>query len=235
MRLRIIASITFVCGLVLFTTSIVSSRKAASQPSPQSQSFVIDYLVYQAEEGGTLKLTSYQERVVSATGEWKETRRSIEGKVTTLAGTSEGLFIVNEKEQSKQLYGPSSAQGATGQTGSADMLKNHPLLVRTEELAGRKAYILKPPGGRMEMGYAPETGQTLLKEVIFSSPESDSIIFIKEAVKIEFREVSEDELKTPDLPIRFDLANEKLKALRESGRQDAADSLQRLIDKYKDK
>jgi hypothetical protein len=228
MRPRIIASVIFLCGLAFLITSMIATRKAKGEPTSQPKSFLVHYLVSRAGEDGVFRLSEYEERAVSSTGEWKETRRHVDGTVATLAGTSEGLYVI--KGESKYLYAEraGSGQGIVPE----EVLKNHPDLVSIEELAGLKTYILKSRESGVETGYAPETGRTALKLVLRTSPDSAPVL-IKEAVKVEFRDLSEDELKSPDLPVKFDMAEERIRALRNSGRQDTADSMERLMEKIK--
>jgi len=228
MRLRIIASVVFLSGLALLVTSMIGTRKATGEPTSQPKPFLVHYLVYRAGEDGVFRLSEYEERAVSSTGEWKETRRSVDGSITTLEGTKAGLYVI--KGESKYLYAESAASGQG--IAPEDVLKNDPQLVGIEELAGLKTYILKSPESGVETGYAPETGRTALKYVLRTSPDSAPVL-IKEAVKVEFRDLSEEELKSPDLPVKFDMAEERIRALRDSGRQDTADSMERLMEKIK--
>ncbi len=65
------------------------------------------------------------------------------------------------------------------------------MLVRTEEVAGLKVYVLMV-GGNLEQSYSPLTGTTPLKTVIYSEPGDAVPVLVQEAVNVEFRELSHD-------------------------------------------
>jgi hypothetical protein len=169
-------------------------------------------------------------RAVSSTGEWKETRYSFDGKISTWGATKEGLFSVNGN--APQYFGDYDMEVAKNAMRSEEDLKKHPQLVRTEQIAGLRAYVLRDVHGS-EGYYSPETGKTILKEIIHASPNTDTIVHLTEALKVEFRDLSEDEAQLPDLPLRFDLADDKVRTLREAGQSERADRLQQAINKFK--
>lgn len=227
MKLKVASLVIFLAGSALFTGSIVRSYKKAPK-APRS--FVVQYLVSRSEDGGPLVPYEFDVRAVSASGEWKETRYSFEGKVSTWGGAADGLYIVSGK--SRQYYGESNLELARTAMRYEEGLKKHPQLVRTEVVAGLKTYVLREPNGS-EGSFSPETGITTLKEAIYSEPDSDTVIHLQEALNIEFRELSQGEAELPDLPVAFDVAEKKAQSLRAAGNAERAEILLQAINRLK--
>lgn len=227
MKLRIASLMVLICGASLFAFGLLRSRKAEATGITAARPFVVQYLVSRLDNG-SLKPYEYRIRAVSADGEWKETRYSFEGKVSTWGGTKEGLYLVANGV--RQYYGEFKAEISRSAMRSEYELKNSPQLTRVEQIAGLKTYILKNKDGD-EGGYSPETGITTLKEVAHSKDSSDTVVHSLEALSVEFRELSPNELQLEDLPIRFDIANKKVAALERSGLHDAAEALRKAINR----
>ncbi|HXG64094.1 MAG TPA: hypothetical protein VNO70_03245 [Blastocatellia bacterium] len=230
MKFKMVALLIFLCGLTLFSVSMIQSKRAETIAPKTPRSFVVHYLASRADNGGPLKPYEYRVRAVNSMGEWKETRYSFDGKVSTWGAAKDGLQIISGN--SRQYYGEYNPEVAKTAMRSEEVLKKHPQLTRIEEIAGLKTYILRNEYGD-EAGYSPETGVTTLKEVARSGPGSDTIIHLQEALNVEFRELSENEVRLPDLPIRFDLAQQKAQALRAAGHHERADALEQGISKLK--
>ena len=232
MRLRIISLILFVCGVTLFTGSVIKARKAKNL-APRS--FVVQYLVSRSENNNALTPCEYRVRWTSSTGEWKETRYSFkDGKVSTWGGAGDGLYLISGN--SRQYFGDNNLESARVAMRSAEGFKSSPTFKRTEQLLGLTTYVLKDPNPvwDIEVNYAPETGPTSLKHVIHAnSGDGESFIEVKEAINIEFRDLSEDEVKLPDLPVRFDIAEQKAKDLKAAGQLERANSFLEAANKLK--
>jgi hypothetical protein len=174
-------------------------------------------------------------RWVSSTGEWKETRYSFkDGKISTWGAASDGLYLISGN--SRQYFGENNIEGARLAMRSAEGLKASTAFKRTEQLLGLTTYVIKDPNPvwDIEVNYAPETGATPLKHVIHAnSGDGESFVEVKEAVNLEFRDLSEDEVKLPDLPVRFEVAEQKAKDLKAAGQLERADSLLQAAGKLK--
>ncbi len=234
MRFKIIATIIFLCGFFMLLTSVMRSQKIQGQTIVEPRSKVIHYLASRSDGKSWPELYAYYTRAISATGEWKETRRTFQGETSTLVGAVDGLYIVND--DSRQLYGQSPVQGETQISAieAENSLKTHPRLVRVEQLAGLTTYILRNEETGTEQGFSPQIGKTPLKLVVRDTPESTMPFFIQEAIAVEFRDLKDEEFRSPDnLLIQFDVAEQKVKSLRESGHQQRADLLEQAIHKLK--
>jgi hypothetical protein len=233
MRLRIVCLVIFLCGLGLFTASITRSREvpATETAKIEPRPFVVHYIAYSPEKGDSLEPVEYSIRAVNADGEWKETRYSLtETKRSTLGASKDGLFII--KGDSRQYYAEFNAEIARNAMRSEKEMKLNPQFTRTEQLAGLTTYILKVENG-MEIGYSPLTGATPLKEVLYSNSDNNKILHLLEAVKVEFRELSKDEIDFPVLPVRFDIAEQKIESLKSAGFDKQAEVLRQGINKLK--
>lgn len=227
MKLRIVAIGVFVIGVALLTGSVVRSGKAtATKP----KSFVVQYLAYHPDKNGSLEVDQFMVRAVSQTGEWKETRYSTSGKIQTWGADSRGVFTVGE--DSRQFFGEFAPEIARGAMRSEEELKNSPQLVGTEEIAGLNTYILRINGTGVEGNFSPKTGMTVLKEMA-RDPETKAILYLQEAVSVEFRDLSADEITLPELPVKFDLVNHRIEAMRAAHQDDKAAALSEAITKFR--
>jgi len=227
MKLRIAAIIVFLAGATLLSGSVMRSRKArTTKPKP----FVVQYLAYRPNKSGALEVYEFRVRAVSQTGEWKETRYSTYGKAFTWGAQKDGLFTASE--DSRQFYGEFNPEIATTAMRSEDELKNNPQFAGTEEIAGLSTYILRMNDAGLEANYSPKTGMTALKEVLRDT-KTNAVIYLQEAVSVEFRDLSVDEIKLPDLPVRFDLINHRIEVMQAAHQDNKAAALSEAVSKFR--
>src|ERR1044072_1703793 len=141
MRFRIISLILFVCGVSLFSGSVIKAGKAKNL-APRS--FVVQYLVSRSENNNALTPCEYRVRWASSTGEWKETRYSFkDGKVSTWGAARDGLYRISGN--SRQYFGDNNLESARSAMRSAEGLKASTGFKRTEQRVGLTTYVLKDP------------------------------------------------------------------------------------------
>ncbi|MEP6637376.1 MAG: hypothetical protein ABJB97_11680 [Acidobacteriota bacterium] len=99
--------------------------------------------------------------------------------------------------------GEAHAQGERN-ARSASWATSSPDFVREETILGMKAYVIhqKTSMGFVEAAYSPILGSAPL----FDRWLEGDIEETREAVSIQFRPVSDDEVAVPNLPVRFDRA-----------------------------
>jgi hypothetical protein len=228
MKLRTLALATFLCGCVLLGISLIKVNKAKAVESEPTtvRSFVMQSLVSQSENGASLTPIGFYIRAVSSTGEWKETRYSFDGKVSALVGAKDGLYVINEN--SKQLYGESNPELFRSAMRSEEKLQRSPQFIGTDEVAGIKTYVLRHKMGD-EGHYSPLTGATPLKLVFRASLEGPPVRVI-EALSVEFRPVSEEEVSAGDLPVELDVIRERVESLKRAGANQQAQRLEQFIE-----
>lgn len=227
MKLRIAAFTIFLFGVILLTGSVVRSRRAkTTKPRP----FVVQYLAYRPDKSGSLEVYEFRVRAVSQTGEWKETRYSTYGKAFTWGAENAGLFTADEG--SRQFYGEFNPEIAKAAMRSEDELKNSPQFAGTEEIAGLTTYILKINDAGLEANYSPRTGMTVLKEVL-RDPKTNAVLYLQEAVSVEFRDLSAEEIKLPELPVRFDLINHRIEVMQAAHQDTKAAALSEAISRFR--
>ncbi|MGA9773076.1 MAG: hypothetical protein WBV94_28860 [Blastocatellia bacterium] len=235
MKFKVMAILVFLCGTTLFTAKLIRSERAEAQEAANTiKSFIVQYVVSDSEDTNPPVPQEYRIRAVNSTGEWKETRYSFDGKVSTLGASGEGVYIITGK--ARQYYGKNAPDMIRNTWRSEEDLTGDQQFIRTENLAGVKTFVLKQDLGNMESetNYALETGLTPLKTVIRAKPETGKkLLNVTEAVNIEFRELSDKEVQLPDLPVRFDLVEEKIQSLLAAGHKSQADMLQQAINKLK--
>lgn len=115
---------------------------------------------------------------------------------------------------------------------SEEELKNSPQLVGTEEIAGLNTYILRINGAGVEANYSPKTGMTVLKEMA-RDPKTSAILYLQEAVSVEFRDLTTDEIKLPELPVKFDLVAHRIETMKAAHQDDKAAALSEAVDKFR--
>lgn len=234
MKMKIVSLTVFLCGVALFVNAMGKSHKQADRHSVEPRSFVVNYIVSRSEKGGPLTPFEYRVKAVNKDGEYKETRYPFNGKPVTWVGTSDGLYMVSGGIP--QFYGERNPEISKNGMRSEEELLKSPQFSRIEQLAGLKTYVLKMEGkdGEMtEISSSPETGMMPLKIVTRSSNEAQTPFHVIEAISVEFRELAGDELKLPDLPIHFDIAEKRAKALRDAGQPQRAEMAEQAISKLK--
>jgi TonB family protein len=121
-----------------------------------------------------------------------------------------GFFINHEGKRLVKSWGiPSEASGKPLPT--AESLRADPNFLRTEEVLGHTAYVIRDVGAgigggtgkpagrfRYERYYAPELGRTPLKEVQYSD---DKIVSIHDPVSVTFGEPDAALMKAPDYEV----------------------------------
>jgi len=191
---------------------------------------VVTYLVTKGKANGTKEPSAVYIRAVKATGEWKETRYGFDGHTTIRSATADAQYSMIPGDSSLQYESKYSLEKET-YFHSGSFLESHPQFARRETILGLTTYVLH--GGNadqyMETSYAPECGATPLRVLLHNSGDETTI----EAIRVEFREVSEREASLPDLPTHFDQAEQKVDILRTNGLSDQADGLSRGIKEAK--
>ena len=73
---------------------------------------------------------------------------------------------------------------------------------------------------------------TVLKELA-RDPSTNAILYLQEAVSVEFRDLSADEIKLPDLPVKFDLINHRIETMKAAHQDDKAAALSEAMAKFR--
>jgi hypothetical protein len=229
----IVCLAVFFVGGGLFATSVIKAKQDKTKPA---RPFVITYLASRSVDGEALKPYELQIRAVKSTGEWKETRYSFDGQKTTWGATADAQYVVSG--DSRQFLKDNRAENeALFRSSSA--LKTHQQFIRSEVVAGLTTYVLRAENGGMvgEMSYSPECGHTPLRIHLQNKNteggETGKFEVVVEALSVEFRDVSEEEVGIPDLPTRFDKAEQKVETLKAAGLTQQAESLNRIIHQAK--
>lgn len=226
----LIAALVFVIGVIVFVNAL-AMRRAVSE----RKSFVVSYVV--SKNGMPV---SFRTHVARATGEWKDTAYSVgSGNVRTLVGTPEAQYEVGPASvEFLQSTGPMQELQALDESfRSADYHRSHPEFVREEYVAGFKTYVHRAVSGDdpeswVESYYAPEFGLTSLKAVRHFS---QSEVSVTEAISVQFRDVAEDEVALPRLPVKFDKAEQLQRDAEASGDVEWANEQSKQIKNAKQK
>jgi len=229
----IVCLAVFLAGGGLFATSVIKAKQEKTKPA---RSFVITYLSSRGLDGEALKPYELKIRAVKSTGEWKETRYSFDGQKTTWGATADAQYVI--AGDSRQFLKDNRAENEY-LFRSSSALKNHLQFVRSEVIAGLTTYVLRTENGDLvgEFSYSPECGRTPLR--IHLQPKSTedggkgNFEAVTEALSVEFRDVSEEEADIPDLPTRFDKAEQKVETLKANGLLQQAEALNRIIHQAK--
>lgn len=203
---RIVAVVIFLAGVVLL--SIASAKHERAQ---KLQSFVATYVTTLETQDARNGQSELAVRAVTGDGRWREVRWRNEGKVVQLAD-KENVYEVEGGEVGLQYVGPNSDEIFSNERLSR--------ATRTEMVAGIKAYVFRNenPDGYIEYYFAPEMGSHHIKAVIYKA--ASHYKYIREAVAVQFRPVSDEEVAVPKLPVKFDNIDKEIDAMKKSGTVD---------------
>jgi hypothetical protein len=219
---KIVALLVFAFGAISF----VNAYKNAKEPP---KSFLVTYLITRVEDGQTPVVTGLGVRIVNAEGEWKET------KVRGIDSSSEQVSVrfLDKTAPYKLEAGRLEYVGGTSEAEmerdnlarTPNWITSSPLFVREETMLGLKTYTThqKLNNGWVDQAFSPVTRSTplLYREHI------GNVETTEEAVSVQFRDISPDEIRPPNLPISF----EWLKGLEKAmlANPENADTVKRAI------
>lgn len=176
-----------------------------------AQPFVVKYLESRVSPDGKRVIGGRRTRCVKASGEWRETTYGPDGdeamleaskRTVVYGGDADGVYGRNTDSESRRYVSPAADEKMLRFFRSHHSLRNNPEFVRTEEIAGVKAYVLRteindPANAKewVEESFSPRTGFNPLRTIIHLKDGSEVRL---EAMSIEFKEVPEnlnDDLK----------------------------------------
>lgn len=221
-KLRVLTITVLVA--TLFLSAYAITRKS-TQYKPRA--FRMTQVESSITPDGT-RVRNIRVRLTNAAGVWKEfVLNQSTGAATINAANTEGNYTL--KDSRLRLTG-GGVQAMPLEAYSTATYKHHPSLNRTEDVLGFKCYVLhtdRGDGDYVEEWIAPQFGRVPIKLLIHHA-EGDTLI---EPLSVEFAEVSEEDLKLPDMPIQYDLLEKRIEAAEQHGQRGMADSLKRLLPK----
>lgn len=209
---RSLSVFIFLIGLVSFAQVQDSANRQRSEDKTievdniePALPFVVKYIESRVSPDGTRIIAGQRTRYVKANGEWRVTTYGPGGHEPSLqaskesvvyAGDANGVYARNTDSDSRRYVSPAADEKMVRFFRSHHYLRNNPEFVRTEEIAGVKAYVLRteikdPANSKewVEESYSPRTGFNPLRTIIHLRDGSQLRI---EAVSIEFTEVPEN-------------------------------------------
>jgi len=208
---RVFCVAVFAAGLLSF--SLAQKRTIESDEIEPARPFKATYVQSQISADGAVKIIGHRTRYVKADGEWRIVVHGPEGPDASLddfqtespvyASLPDGVYGKAAGANQRQSFSPQideqvkeSEKQLERAFRSHRSLKNQPLFVRTEEVAGLKVYIMRseindPANPQIweEKSFSPQTGLTPLRTVVHFRDGSEIRI---EATKVEFKDVPED-------------------------------------------
>lgn len=198
---KVVAVLVFVSGVIAFGSSNFKNSKE------KAKSFVITYVNTRSENGETPVVTGLAVKTVGADGQWKRitVRRPGDGYHREVSVTFLDKTASYRLEADRLDYtGTSEDESERHKTArTADWITKSTLFAGEELMLGLRVYRTHQDigDGWVEQAFSPVTRSIpLLYREHFGNVEET-----EEAVSIEFREVSLDEIKPPNLPISFEL------------------------------
>ncbi|MEN3331424.1 MAG: hypothetical protein V7641_789 [Blastocatellia bacterium] len=231
MKVRIInlskamSVIVFIAGIVFFTGSKLSSRQ------PSSKSYSVTYQVSSIQNGSPPIVEMIQIRTAKATGEYKTITYHLgSGKITEVIATKDSVY--NIKTDSLQFLGLAWPPETRKANISLTSDTSNPGFVREEKVCGLTTYVYHTQNGDSwaDQYFAVGIVGTPLKSVVY---EGDGSYRIIEAINVQFRDILDDEMNLPDLPIKFDEAEVWLSNLQNNGANEITNTLKQQIDMEK--
>lgn len=206
MKLRVLAKMVAVLVFAFGAITFVSANLKTSKEKPKS--FVITYLITRSENGETPVVTGLAVKTVDADGHWKRVIvRRLDDEYPRQVTVS---FLDNTAayglEAGRLEYtGASEGELERDRTArTADWITKSALFVREDSMLGLKVYTTHQNlnDGWVEQAFSPLTRSAPL---VFRE-HTGNVERTEEAVSIEFRDVSPDEIKPPSFPISFELS-----------------------------
>ena len=196
-----------VVSVAVFAFGAISYVSAQFQHEPP-RSFVITYRVTSTENGqlrGGMTVL-----IVNADGQWKQTKLTDNKPVNIRFMDKVAAYqLANDRLDYLDSAEPTLQRDRVAR--SPKWITDSPLFVREDSIAGLKVYVTHQTlnDGWVEEAYSPLTRSCPLLE----RQHLGAVEITKEAVSVQFRDVSPDEIKPPDLPISFESAKALEKAM----------------------
>lgn len=221
---KLISGGLLMLGLWAFGSALIKRENAKPEkPTP----FVITYQYHQGTQP-----TGIGVRVVDPSRGWREVRSSDLDCSRWEGGTVDGYYYTVTPE-ALQYRGEDTTFGDEFYCSEA-ALRSHPDFAGTVTVAGMTTFLLRSQendGVWFEHYYSPKTGSVPLKTVAHHGQTENG----SEAIAVQFRDISEQELELSKRPVRFDDAEKEAAMFRASGNYEFADSIEMGINKMKEK
>lgn len=192
---KIIAVLMFVIGVSLYLNKVMAGKPVKNVP----RSFVATYTVTNVQNGAEPVVSEIQIHTVKSTGDYKFTSYDVKtGATRNLIAAGDSVYEI--KADGIRYSGIAWTEEMREKMRSSQFLRSSPQFVREETVAGMRTFVLRGEGSGdwIEKYYAPETGGTALKTVMNTN---NGGYRITEAINVQFRDVSDDEVALPNLPI----------------------------------
>jgi|GEM_PF-2029448 len=224
--MQLCSLLLLILGVAVFAGALIKRERAKPEkPVP----FVVTYQHYRRTQNSVTP-TGMTVKVVNAERAWREVTFYTGGARTEDGSDGESCFNVS----GDSLQYQQEDNTFTDQFNSEVALRNNPEFVRTETVAGLTTFVLRSrenDGFWFEQWYSPKTGGLALKLVVHDTMSER----ITEAVSVQFRDVSEQEVSLPPLPVRLDDAEKEVLRLRSGGEHETADRLEAGVRRIKEK
>ena len=219
---------SFTILFIALSISTIAFAKRDKQYEPRS--FRISQVETIVASEGSVTVQALRTRLVKANGEWKEFKTNLETNTTVVTGsTAEGEYYANKS--TLNYTGPARVSFSASAYNAATY-KSHPQLDRTERTLGYQCYVLRSKmgdDGYMEQWVAPQFGRFPIK-LIIRTPQETRII---EPISVEFTEVTDEQMKIPDLQVSFEGLKRRLVDAESKGQKQLADSLKKVLEMHK--
>ena len=224
--MQLCSVLLLILGVAVFAGALIKRERAKPEkPVP----FVVTYQHYRRTQDSVTP-TGMTVKVVNAERAWREVTFYAGGARTE--DGSDGVSCFKVSGDSLQYQQEDNT--FTGQFNSEVALRNNPEFVRTETVAGLTTFVLRSrenDGFWFEQYYSPKTGGLVLKLVVHDTVSER----ITEAVSVQFRDVSDQEVSLPPLPVRFDDAERSVDQFRSAGNHEQGDALDTSIRRLSEK
>lgn len=230
-RLIQLSKITAVVVFAVGASLLIKAAIADQDRTPKS--FLITYKVSRIETNIAPVVEEIRVQAVRPNGEYKLSIYYLaSGKTVEYVAGRDSVYEI--KSDSLQYFGNALSPELRKSFQSPAFLKSHPNFSREESVCGLTTYVLHTQDGDEWIeGYsAPETGNIPLKTVLYHGNGSYTVI---EAISVQFLDVPDGEVRLPDLPVRFDAAEQRVNEYGNAGAGGASDKLKSQVDKEKQK
>lgn len=216
--LSVLPILVFLVGLGLFLKT--SAQKTSSEP----RDAVVTYIVTRNGQPFGIYV-----RNAKKTGEAMEVRYELNGKESVWFWTADAVYSMSKDATTRQYVSSNSLQ-IDKDFRSEGLLKQRANFGE-DTIAGFHTFVsgIEKEGTLYKRWHSPELGVTPLKVVMAS----DGVETIVEAVKVEFKPLSDADVTISETPVSFDQIERKIEDLKKQGASSQAEAVKHQIEKMK--
>lgn len=205
---------SLVCVVVATTAMMLSPQGQSPAASNQARALRSGYTI--TWEGvfrhpdGTVEEAYTETRYVSSNGNWHSIKKYSEKNgdrvEEAFAEVGRGVFSIRSWDGNKMQF---LSEHQASQPADPENYRRSPQYVRTAEILGYKAYVLRERNGDVivDRWFAPSLGGDVIKHIYRSKSEDGIFVRVLQPVSIVMGEPDAEKMKHPEYPVDYRIHN----------------------------